>query len=46
MGERLVGLVVADHHAMFTEGLGIILDAETDLAMLGVPTPPGGRRSW
>jgi two-component system nitrate/nitrite response regulator NarL len=33
---EVVGLVVADHHVMFAEGLGIILDAETDLAMLGV----------
>jgi two-component system nitrate/nitrite response regulator NarL len=36
VGGRVVGLVVADHHVMFAEGLGIILDAETDLAMLGV----------
>jgi DNA-binding NarL/FixJ family response regulator len=36
VGERIVGLVLADHHAMFAEGLGIILSAEEDLAVLGV----------
>jgi two-component system, NarL family, nitrate/nitrite response regulator NarL len=36
VGEPVVGLVLADHHPMFTEGLGIILNAEDDLAMLGV----------
>jgi two-component system, NarL family, nitrate/nitrite response regulator NarL len=36
VAERVVGLVLADHHPMFTEGLGIILDAEADLAVLGV----------
>jgi two-component system nitrate/nitrite response regulator NarL len=34
--EPVVGLVLADHHPMFTEGLGIILDAEDDLTVLGV----------
>jgi two-component system nitrate/nitrite response regulator NarL len=36
VGEPVVGLVLADHHPMFAEGLGIILDAEADLAVLGV----------
>ena len=34
--EPLVGLVLADHHPMFAEGLGLILDAEDDLAVLGL----------
>jgi DNA-binding NarL/FixJ family response regulator len=36
VGEPVVGLVLADHQPMFAEGLGIILDAEADLAVLGV----------
>jgi DNA-binding NarL/FixJ family response regulator len=32
----VVTLVVADHHQLFAEGLAIILDAEDDLAVLGV----------
>jgi DNA-binding NarL/FixJ family response regulator len=36
VGERVVGLVLADHRAMFAEGLGMLLDAEDDLAVLGV----------
>jgi DNA-binding NarL/FixJ family response regulator len=36
VGERVVGVVLADHHPMFAEGLGIILNAEDDLAVLGV----------
>jgi two-component system, NarL family, nitrate/nitrite response regulator NarL len=36
VGEPVVGLVLADHHPMFAEGLGIILDAEDNLAVLGV----------
>jgi two-component system nitrate/nitrite response regulator NarL len=36
VGEPVLGLVLADHHPMFAEGLGIILDAEDDLAVLGV----------
>jgi Transposase IS116/IS110/IS902 family len=46
VGERIVGLVLADHHAMFAEGLGIILSVEEDLAVLRVAhttrrAPPG-----
>jgi DNA-binding NarL/FixJ family response regulator len=36
VGERVVELVLADHHPMFAEGLEIILDAQADLAVLGV----------
>jgi DNA-binding NarL/FixJ family response regulator len=34
--ETPITLVVADHHQLFAEGLAIILDAEDDLAVLGV----------
>jgi len=36
MGEPVVGVVVADHQQAFAEGLGIILDAQDDLSVLGV----------
>jgi two-component system nitrate/nitrite response regulator NarL len=36
VGEPVIGLVLADQNAIFAEGLGIILDAEVDLAVLGL----------
>lgn len=36
MGGPVVGVVVADHQQAFAEGLGIILDAQDGLSVLGV----------
>lgn len=33
---KAVSLVLADHHVLFAEGLGMLLDAEDDLAVVGV----------
>jgi DNA-binding NarL/FixJ family response regulator len=33
---NMIGLVLADDHRVFAEGLGVMLDAEDDLAVLGV----------
>lgn len=36
MERPVVGVVVADHRQAFAEGLGVILDAQDDLAVLGL----------
>src|SRR4029450_8030339 len=33
---NMIGLVLADDHRVFAEGLGVMLDAQDDLAVLGV----------
>ena len=33
---NMIGLVLADDHRVFAEGLGMMLDAQDDLAVLGV----------
>src|SRR6266511_3138796 len=33
---NMIGLVLADDHWVFAEGLGVMLDAQDDLAVLGV----------